>query len=194
MVALHRYQREPRQGDLLIATPKMTDPNFDRTVVYILDHNEGGSLGIVINRSTELDVLEIFPDVADRVAYPRVVFQGGPVQPEVVIAIGSIRKDLIADDLSSLDDILLQPATRQISLDDTDNLDLVASLRMFSGYAGWGPGQLTGEIKAGAWLVVTGLDDDVFSPTPQDVWSTVLRRQDSDLAILAGYPRDVNLN
>jgi putative transcriptional regulator len=69
-----------------------------------------------------------------------------------------------------------------------------ASLRVYAGHAGWGVGQLEEEISEGAWFVVAGGLDDVFSPRPGSLWRSVLRRQPAPLSLLSTYPVDVGLN
>jgi putative transcriptional regulator len=70
----------------------------------------------------------------------------------------------------------------------------LGSLRIFAGYAGWGAGQLAGELEAGAWYVVDGEPGDAFSPEPERLWRSVLRRQRGDLALVSTYPADPTLN
>ena len=67
-------------------------------------------------------------------------------------------------------------------------------LRVFAGYAGWGPEQLEGELEEGAWLVVEARDDDLLSPVPERLWRDVLLRQDDDVRLLSTYPEDPGLN
>ena len=70
----------------------------------------------------------------------------------------------------------------------------LAGLRVFRGYAGWGPGQLDAEIEAEAWFVVDGSPDDVLTPNPERLWAEVLRRQGGWLAVLSHHPLDSSLN
>jgi putative transcriptional regulator len=67
-------------------------------------------------------------------------------------------------------------------------------VRIFRGYAGWGPGQLEGEIESGAWLVLDAEPDDVFAAEPDELWRSVLRRQGGRLAWLASAPDDLSAN
>jgi putative transcriptional regulator len=172
----------------------MTDPNFRRSVLLLIDHGETGSLGLIINRPTPISVIEVMPELSRVIVDPQVVFQGGPVQPEVVLAIGSIDLHQLGEIGESINLITDSIASYSLASDIQELSDRVSQLRIFSGYAGWHPGQLIDEIRAGAWFVVEGNDTDVLSENPQGMWSHVLRRQSSDLAMLANYPEELYLN
>ena len=169
-------------GRLLVAAVMLIDPNFFRTVVYVVDHDEEGAFGLVLNRpSTEL-VSEHLPELAGDVGEPTVVFVGGPVQPEA--ATGYRRAEVHDPDR-------IDPGV--VPLDFEDDTTGVES-RVFAGYAGWGAGQLEDELEEGAWHVVDAELGDLFSRDPENLWSDVLRRQGGHLAMLATYPPDPSLN
>ena len=160
------------RGQLVVATPVLGDPNFAHTVVFLLDHNEEGALGIVLNRPSESEVAEILPRWDTLATAPEVMFVGGPVQPEAVVALG------LADQETSA----VQPVVPGVGIVDlrSDPLALagdVRALRLFAGYAGWGEGQLEAEIDEGGWFVVDAIPDDVFGDDPDDLWVRVLARQ-----------------
>ncbi|HET9728209.1 MAG TPA: YqgE/AlgH family protein [Acidimicrobiia bacterium] len=182
---------ESLRGRLLVATPPLVDPNFDRTVVLVLEHGDDGALGIVLNRPSATALGEILPEWSPLASGPRVVFTGGPVMPEAVIALGRVGPPGGAEGFVSLLHDL-------VTLDlDRDPLDLGApldSLRVFVGYAGWGPGQLENELAQHAWFVVDVEPDDVFADHPEQLWRTVLRRQRGHVALFANYPEDATVN
>jgi putative AlgH/UPF0301 family transcriptional regulator len=313
-------------GRLLVATPVLADPNFDRAVVLLLDHDEEGSLGVVLNRPTPVDVSDILEPWAALTGEPGVVFQGGPVSLDAALgvavvpsgrggradgrpdrapgvgrsagsdvaadagsdadagrperartadavegadatesaegpqspespgsgegggaegtraaggeaSIGNGRSGRVADtagaagaaDTADAADAAWAEAAAEAAeaaaaeaadadtVIDTDGplgwrrvhgaiglVDLEAppellaaelgSLRIFAGYAGWGPGQLEKELSEGAWYVVESEPGDVSSPAPERLWRSVLRRQRSELALVATYPDDPSLN
>lgn len=183
------------KGRLLLATPPLDDPNFDRTVIFVLEHHTDGAVGVVINRPTIEALDEPLDRWTDLQAAPSAVFAGGPVEENALIALADTKEQLTADD----DDNHLALITGTIaSADLTADPALVAAavneVRVFRGYAGWGPGQLEGEIEAGAWLVLDSQPGDVFSHEPDDLWRSVLRRQPGRLAWLANAPDDLSLN
>jgi putative transcriptional regulator len=177
------------RGRLLVATPPLVDPNFDRTVILVLEHGADGSLGLILNRPSATRLDEVLPEwnlVADE---PAVVFVGGPVSPDAVIALarGTGEQDgwiPLVGDLGTVD-IGRDPESLQNGL---------ASLRVFVGYAGWIPGQLDDELAQHAWFVVDAEPSDPFMRDPDGLWRTVLRRQRGRVAIFASCPEDPSVN
>ncbi|MEX2280170.1 MAG: YqgE/AlgH family protein [Acidimicrobiia bacterium] len=164
-----------RPGALLVATPRLVDPHFARSVVLMLQHDADGSLGVVLDRPTTIPVAEFLPDWEANTVEPAFVFHGGPVQPEVGIGL-CIR-------FGSLEVVELTAPP----VDD-------APVRVFGGCAGWGPDQLAGEIAEGAWFVVDFEPADLVTAQPDGLWITVLKRQTSDLSIYSTYPPDPRMN
>jgi len=183
----------PTKGRLLLATPPLDDPNFDRTVVYVLEHREDGALGVVINRPTGETLTEPLDRWSDLQAAPASIFLGGPVEPDALIALALANRpvDEPSDELSPVSG---RVASADLMTDPALIAGLIDSVRIFRGYAGWGPGQLEGEIDSGSWLVLDAEPDDVFADTPDDLWRTVLRRQGGRLAWLATAPDDLSAN
>jgi len=177
------------KAHLLVATPELTDPNFYRAVVLVLEHNDDGALGVVLNRPRLVGGAEAVPQWADRLAFPPRLHTGGPVSEKSVIglALGS---------LNSVDG--LSPLLGTLGVVDLhrspEDLPGVGSLRLFAGYAGWSAGQLDAEVMAGGWFVVDACPEDVVGSEPEDLWRVVLGRQSGLLAHLAGYPDDPALN
>ncbi|CAN5605832.1 YqgE/AlgH family protein [soil metagenome] len=166
---------------LLLATTALVDPNFAETVVLLLDVDDDGVLGVVLNRPTGLAVDDVLAPWADEVAEPGVLFQGGPVETDGALAVALRR----SDDEGALG---FRVVVDRLALLDLDTpVELVSSeldqLRIFAGYAGWGSGQLQDEIEEGSWYVVPGTADDVFRPDTATLWRDVLRRQPGDLAL-----------
>ena len=183
----------PTKGRLLVATPPLEDPNFDRTVVYMLEHHDEGALGVIINRPTPEQLDEPLDRWVDLQSSPSGVFAGGPVEPDALIALAYTRQPIAVptDELSPV-------SGRVVSADLTVDPALVAAdleaVRIFRGYAGWGPGQLEVEIEAGAWLVLDPDPGDLFGQEPEELWRNVLRRQGGRLAWLADAPDDLSAN
>ncbi|MBV2354360.1 YqgE/AlgH family protein [Streptomyces sp. J2-1] len=178
-------------GRLLVATPALADPNFDRAVVLLLDHDEEGSLGVVLNRPTPVGVGDILQGWAELAGEPGVVFQGGPVSLDSALGVA-----VIPGGAGPLGWRRVHGAIGLVDLETPPELLAAAlgSLRIFAGYAGWGPGQLEDELSQGAWYVVESEPGDVSSPAPERLWRAVLRRQRGELAMLATYPEDPSLN
>jgi putative transcriptional regulator len=178
-------------GRILVATPPLVDPNFDRTVVYMIEHNDQGALGVVINRPTDegsLPGLEAWIDLAGD---PNVVFSGGPVELNALIGLA----------YSSLPDRHDGWAvwrngigTVDLSREPYEIVPAVERIRLFRGYSGWAPWQLDAELEAGAWIVLDADHLDPFSSEPDELWREVLRRQGGRLSWLANAPDDLSAN
>ena len=179
-------------GRLLVATPRLDDPNFRRTVVLMLDHGEEGALGIVVNRPLEVDVAAVLPLWQPYATAPGRLFQGGPVALDSALGVvavpgGDVEPTGVRRIIGSLGLVDLDTSPQ-------DMVGGVAGLRIFAGYAGWAAGQLEREIEEGAWYVVDAEARDPFSDAPQTLWRQVLRRQRGDLALVSTYPDDPTHN
>ncbi|WP_246498028.1 YqgE/AlgH family protein [Natronoglycomyces albus] len=179
-------------GRLLVATPHLQDPNFDRTVVIMVGYEEDGALGVVLNRATQMPVSEVLGDWGELAGSPAVLFEGGPVQPEAAIALGWKKTDKPTG--PSFRTVTGRLGTLDLSADPDQLRDSLDSMRVFAGYAGWAPAQLEEEISAGAWMVFDALPGDPFSNQPEDLWPMVWKRQGGLLAAVAHYPTDPTLN
>lgn len=179
--------RHSLRGSLLVANPAMVDPNFDHTVVLLLEHSRDGALGVVLNRPTDRTVDEVLPAWAAAAVAPAVVFNGGPVQAELAIGLGRS---------SSTDTDGWSPVAGGIGVVDFDlgMVGAVSQVRLFAGYAGWGPGQLEAEIDGRGWFLTQPAPDDILTDAPGNLWRAVLRRQRVGLAMLTSFPPDVTLN
>ena len=194
------------KGRLLVANPAMPDPNFSRTVVLVLAHQGDGALGVVLNRPSDLDVDSPLPRWEKLVADPPVVFVGGPVAPSAAICLARVPDappGVAGSEVPSVLDLEglgawmpLVGDLGTLDLDrDPDDLGIdVKAIRVFAGYAGWGPDQLEGEVEAGAWFVVDAEAGDALAGDPDQLWRRVLRRQGGRLALVASYPPDPSLN
>src|SRR3954462_9257529 len=188
---------EAASGRLLVATPLLGDPHFARTVVYLLEHDGGGTVGVVgggpggvwVTPRSHTPVGHVLPDWQDAVSGPAVVFGGGPVQPDGALCLGQLPAGSegireVVDGVSTVDldgDVaVIAPNARR--------------LRVFAGHAGWAAGQLAAELDEGAWWVLGGGPDDLFSEDPRAMWRTVLRRQPPPLNLVSTFPQDPSLN
>jgi putative transcriptional regulator len=177
---------------LLVASPRLTEQPFVRTVILLLEHAEqAGALGLVLNRPEDAPVLDVVPSVADLATAPGVLFSGGPVSPSTAIALG-----LAAPGADPEGWTPVMPPIVTVDLDHDPALlaTSLRALRVFAGYAGWAPGQLEQEIAEGAWYLVDALPDDAFLDDPDELWRVVLRRQGWPLAAVAVCPLDPTMN
>jgi putative transcriptional regulator len=183
---------EVRAGMLLVASPELLDPNFTDTVVLLLDADAEGAMGVVINRPSPVPVVAVLAGWSDIVTEPEVLFRGGPVSPEGALAVALLRDEYDVPPG-------LRPVSGRLAIVDLEgeagDIDgAVDGVRIFAGYAGWGAGQLEGEIEGGDWYVVPSLPPDAFQADPTDLWREVMRRQPGELAWHVNRPADPELN
>ena len=182
---------ESLRGRLLVAAPTLLDPNFYRTVVLLLDHDDDGALGVILNRPSELQLEDGLPGWERLATAPPVVFLGGPVSPGTAICLGRRRTETAPE--------WFQPVLGRLGLlDPARDIEELATgvdaARVCSGYAGWGAEQLRDELAEGAWFVLDADEDDVTSTEPEGLWSRVLRRQPAPVSWAANCPIDPTLN
>ena len=188
---------ESLTGCLLVATPVLTDPNFHRTVILVVEHEaEEGTLGVVLNRPTDVPVDRVLDTWSELVTGPSVVFKGGPVAPNSALAIGQVPGDAEPLGWHALDGAAAVSRLGLVDLDAPPDLlaPAIDRLRVYAGYAGWAPGQLKAEIDEGAWYVVAAEPTDAFAGQPEGLWADVLRRQGGEMAFTATFPDDPSQN
>jgi putative transcriptional regulator len=181
-------------GKLLIAEPMLGDPNFDRSVVLMVDHTAEGALGVVLNRPTEMEVESVLGRWSSLAARPQVLYLGGPVEQDGVLALARRRPCGPNERLAGWSAVVGDVGTLDLQLDPEALAPELAGVRFFAGYSGWAPGQLEAELEDGAWLVVDACADDVFADHPDSMWRSVLRRQQGKVSMLANFPAHPSMN
>jgi putative AlgH/UPF0301 family transcriptional regulator len=179
-------------GSLLVALPSLADPTFAGTVVYVLDHSDTGTLGVVLGRPSAVEIRDVLPGWCDLAVEPGVFHVGGPCETDTALC------------LATCDDVVPSGGLRRVAgtvhLVDLDAepsqlADRLTGLRVFAGYAGWSPGQLASEIAEGAWACVPGRPEDVLSGAAgPELWRAVMGRQQGRLAVLSTAPADPSAN
>jgi putative transcriptional regulator len=179
---------ESLKGQLLIANGSLFDPNFRQAVVLVAEHSDEGAVGVVLNRPATITVAEAAPSFVGLTAPTEPIYVGGPVQPDAAIVLAE------ASDPGALTSVVFD--TVGLLGDSPDNIVTtgITRTRIFAGYAGWGPGQLENELDESSWIVEAAETGDVFSESPGDLWSQVLRRKGGSFAMLATMPFDPSHN
>jgi putative transcriptional regulator len=173
---------ESLRGQLLIAAPSLFD-YFRRSVVLVLEHSSEGAMGVVLNRESETPVAEAVPVLASLAEPEELVRIGGPVSPQSVVALGDF------DDVGEAGTHVVGSLG---TLDPDGENGSLRRVRVYAGYAGWGPGQLDGELEQEAWLVLPARPGDPFEEG--DIWSEALRRKGGGYRLLSTMPADPSLN
>jgi putative transcriptional regulator len=184
-------------GQLLVATPELEGPEFERTVVLVLEHDPAaGALGVVLNRPLPVPVGAELPAWAasSLVAEPAVVFSGGPVEHDSVLLVALAHPGQAPQELRP---VTSRVAVVPFTVPADEAYRWSDGVRVFAGYAGWAPGQLEGEVDGGFWYVVDSEPGDLVAADPPALWRTVLRRQRGqlvDLALVATWTAEPELN
>lgn len=168
-------------GSLLIAMPNLTDPNFARTVVLVLEHDDDGAVGVILNRPSEFSPADDLPAWAHLVALPEVVFLGGPVEPDAAVGLAAADSEMSVEGVRVVD-LSSEPG------------ELSVPVRIFAGYSGWGPQQLEAELAQGGWLVAGAEPGDVLTQEPTELWRQVVGRQPGRISMYANFPVDPRSN
>ena len=183
-----------RAGSLLLANTDLLEPTFRRSVIYVVEHNDGGTLGVILNRPSETAVHNVLPQWSDLAAKPRTMFIGGPVKRDAALCLGTLRIGHDPDGLTGLRHVAGRIVMVDLDADPSVIAESVEGVRIFAGYSGWTIGQLEGEIDRDDWMVFSALPSDVLVQPRVDLWSRVLRRQPLPLSLLATHPIDLSRN
>lgn len=187
---------ESIRGKILVATPKLNDPNFNKSVLVVVEHTREGALGVMLNRPSQFPVRRIISSWHRFVADPKVVFVGGPINLSSLIGLASVAEDDENIDISSDS---WKPLTGRIGTVNLavkpTSVEKLAEVRIFAGYAAWEPGQLEAEITADSWFVLNLANSDPFTTCPDELWWQVFARQeDTQLRQLRLYPKNLASN
>jgi putative transcriptional regulator len=180
-------------GTFLVASPLLRDPNFVRTVVLMCDHGDAGSWGLVLNRRTPLTFGELLDDLPFPASGGGPVYWGGPCETSRMQVLHRLRRELPRE-------VEVLPGVR-LGLDPDTFRRVIAESRLpgealqaYVGYAGWGEGQLDGELQSGSWIICSGDSRIVFETEAERAWDRVLESLGPPYARLTRVPLDPRLN
>jgi putative transcriptional regulator len=181
--------QEIGKGKLLIATPMLVDPNFRQTIVLLCEHGPDGSLGLVVNRPTDVEVSTLVHDFPD-LANSGQVYSGGPVGQNAMLVL--CRGNEPSEERGILEDVFLAKDLEMLKF--PEYLGPEGKIRCYLGYAGWAPGQLEAEVNAGAWHLIPGDPELIFDANPATLWQEMMARIGGECAIYANMPPDPSVN
>jgi len=187
----YRNNIEPQKGRLLISEPYLLDPNFERTVILLCEHNNDGSFGFVLNKPSPLNFEEVVEGVSD---FREKLYVGGPVQQDTLHFLH--RNYEVAEGGVEIDEGLFWGGDfeKVLSLIDTRQID-TGEFRFFIGYSGWSPGQLDKEIEENSWIVSPSLDPKVLlTARPEDLWKLALEKLGGKFRLISNYPVNPRMN
>jgi putative transcriptional regulator len=177
-------EKAPGKGMLLVAARKMRDPRFGGAVVLLVQHGEGGTVGLIINRPTDIRLSEVLPDIkgVDKARQP--VFFGGPVATNAMLFM--VRSGIPPKDAEHVGaDVYVSGNRTALEKALTGNTP-VKDLRVYAGYAGWAAGQLDAEIERGDWHLSPADAQTIFAKDPSTVWSELVGKDEPEGLMVEG--------
>ena len=177
------------KGKILISTPDISGDIFSRSVVLIIEHNENGAFGLILNKKNK----NISSRLLNIFGFPVDLYEGGPVENDKVYFI--LKGQKITEEYSEINDEFYI----------TDDIDSVVSsiiegstnienIKVFSGYSGWSPLQLEGEIQRKMWTIVDVYNLDYTLPNDQNLWKKIMQNLGGEFLLWANSPEDVSMN
>ncbi len=176
------------KGMFLVASRGLVDPNFRRSVVLLVAHDEDGAMGVIVNRRTDLTLSTVLPDIEELADRPDQLFVGGPVASTQIILLLRAA-DPPRNSQHVFNDVYFSGSLTTL-MDYLEDQDLVGAMHAYAGYAGWAPGQLEGELERGDWNLVSADAETVFSESPEEMWPELIR-QSSGLWVRGAQHRPV---
>ncbi|WPF66146.1 MULTISPECIES: YqgE/AlgH family protein [unclassified Corynebacterium] len=187
-------RNDPAPGMLLVAAPGMESEAFARSVVLVIEHNDVLTFGVNLASRSDLAVYNVMPEWLEVVAKPQALYIGGPLQQQSVVGVGVPAQGVEADGHPHLNRLATRLVMVDLGADPSTLTEDIEGMRLFAGYAEWGPGQLQEEIERGDWYVAPALPSDVVAPGRSDLWAEVMRRQPMPLPLFSTYPVDPGEN
>jgi putative transcriptional regulator len=159
------------RGHLLIAVPKLRDPNFFKSVVLLVEHGTDGAMGLIVNRPSSITVANALQGHFHLSNNSDLVFTGGPVEPVALFLIHNCG-ELDPEESAVVDGLYMgsSAAAFERVLQSQENCSQPIEFRIYAGCAGWGPGQLEGELQRGDWLTLPASREMVLAEDPYEVW------------------------
>ena len=186
----YRNKIDLQKGRLLLSEPYLADPNFERTVILLTEHNEEGSVGFILNKPSESHVSEVMDDLKGLEAQ---IYIGGPLQQDTLHFIH--RHGDLEDAIELENGIYWGGNFEQLlTLIDDQRLSLT-EIKFFLGYSGWSPDQLQEELKLNSWIVSDRVSQEViFETLPDQMWKRALQELGGRFSVYSNYPADPRMN
>lgn len=181
---------DAQKGRLLLSEPYLADPNFERTVILLTEHNEEGSVGFILNKPSEARLIEVMEDLK---GLDSQIFIGGPVQQDTL---HFIHKKAELEDAIELENGLYWGGNfdQLISMIDTNQFE-AGEIKFFLGYSGWSPDQLEEELKLNSWIVSDRVSQElIFETLPDQMWKKAMQELGGRFSVYSNYPADPRMN
>lgn len=175
---LTRYQPKLDKGMLLVASRDLPDPNFSETVVLLIVYGTNGTVGVIINRPSDVKLATVLPSMKSLHGHSDMVYLGGPVLANRVLLL--IRTAKAPEEAMGVFDDVYASASLDVLKHEIERRGSKPRFRAYAGHAGWAPGQLEAEVAHGDWYVTQADADSVLSAKPRDLWRKLIERVEGD--------------
>jgi putative transcriptional regulator len=176
------------KGFFLISNSTLKEKNFNESVIFVIEHNEEGAFGLVVNQPEEMEYLELMPETVKKGGLFK-VFKGGPVRQEILFVLyNSYKHHELGEEI--IPGVFLGTSIELIEILANENLPY----HIYHGYAGWAPGQLESELEAKTWMVMGARKDMIFHSNPEIVWREALLYNGGIFSYFARNIKDPFLN
>jgi putative transcriptional regulator len=159
------------QGVFLVAKPHLSDPNFIHSVILLVSYGKEGAMGVVINKPAFIQLRQIVPEVKGMKEAAIPLYKGGPVNAADLTVL--FTSDIPQEDAQRVFDDVYFTGRKEVILSLLQNKPENTRLRVYSGYAGWAPGQLEHEIMRGDWITINADVKKIFAEEPSRIWPSI---------------------
>ena len=182
---------KPERGDLLISEPYLPDPNFERTVVYLCEHDENGTFGFVLNRKANVRLGDVVDEASN---FEADLYIGGPVQKDTLHFLH--RSEQLAKPSPAVKNDVYWGGDYELMLKLLNTKSISPKdIRFFVGYSGWAEGQLADELRENSWVVLKGASQEmIFDWDNQELWKACLKTMGGKYRLMSNYPKDPRMN
>ncbi|MBX7126958.1 MAG: YqgE/AlgH family protein [Cyclobacteriaceae bacterium] len=181
---------EPAKGRFLISEPYLSDPNFERTIILLCDHDADGSFGFIVNKASEAKVCDVVDELR---GFQGLAYVGGPVQQDTLHYLH--RLEDLEDAVPVGPGIYWGGNFEELKIRIEQDEIAPADIRFFLGYSGWSPGQIEEELQQDSWIVSDLVTPElIFEASPDKLWQEVLKRMGGKFSMISNYPVDPRMN
>jgi len=176
------------KGHFLVSNSTLKEKSFNESVVFIIEHNEEGAFGLVVNQLEDIEYIEIMPDTLKKGGFYK-VYKGGPVRQEILFILydSPLHRDLGEEIIPN---VFLGTSIELVEILANENLPY----HIYHGYAGWSPGQLESELEIKTWMVMPARKEMIFHSNPEIVWREALLYNGGIFSYFAKNIKDPFLN
>ncbi|MBE8720405.1 YqgE/AlgH family protein [Sphingobacterium pedocola] len=184
-------ENKPTQGSLLLSEPFMLDPNFERSVVMICEHNGDGTIALVLNHRSHLQLSDVVEEIQNENFF---LYIGGPVESNALFFLHRAYDKLLSG-TSICEDVYWGGDFEKLVLLINEGIIVPDEVKFFLGYSGWAPEQLNQEIEQNSWAVHRSFDPTLtFLTDGEDLWKQAIISLGPKYAHVANFPKSPDLN